>query len=333
MLPPDRDDRTPRGAAAPFGPTSAFVSVDIDPIDTHLAGYGFTAPPCDAVYRIAVPRLLDLLDRVDLRATLFVVARDAQSQAPLWREALRRGHEVASHSITHPIPFADLPAAELTRQLVESRQRLEDATGGPVLGFRAPGWDVGRGTLDAIAAAGYRYDASILPTPALLAGAAMRFVLSGGRMRPHGLGRSLRAAWSRRRPYRLRGGADLWVFPIAVSPLLRLPFTHTLWYVAPRALCLRTYRAMRRAGTPLSYMLHAADLLSVQRDGVDERMARHPGMQLPLDDKLALLEERLRAIAADFRVATYADCFRPGAPDAVSGPLNGRPAITETGTG
>jgi hypothetical protein len=323
-----QDGTVPTHPAWPAAAPRAFVSVDIDPIDTHVAGYGFTAPPCDLVYRIAVPRLLDLLDHVGLRATLFVVARDAQSQATLWREALQRGHEIASHSITHPLPFADLAAAELRREVVESRQRLEDATGVPVLGFRAPGWDIDRAALDAVVAAGYRYDASILPTPALLAGAAVRFVLSGGRMRPHGVGRSLRAAWSRRRPYRLRG-SDLWVFPIAVSPLVRLPFTHTLWYVAPRALCLRIHRAMRRGDAPLSYMLHAVDLLSLERDGVDTRMARHPGMQLPLEDKLALLAERLRAIADDFRVTTYADCVLA---DTVNGGMGPRLAIDETGT-
>ena len=286
--------------------TQAFVSVDIDPIDTHLAGYGFSAPICDIVYRTAVPRLLDLLDRVRMRATLFVVARDAERHAPLWREVLRRGHEIGSHSVTHPIPFADLPEAELNAQLVDSRRRLEDATDSPVLGFRAPGWDVGPGTLDAIAAAGYRYDASILPTPALLAGAGLRFALSGGRMRPHGLGRSLRAAWSRRRPYQRPAAGGLWVFPIAVSPVLRLPFTHTLWYVAPRLVCLRTYRAIRRSATPFSYMLHPVDLLGLREDGIDARMARHPGMNLPLAAKLDLLEERLRAISSDFHVTTYA---------------------------
>ena len=314
----------PPNARLQAGQPTAYISIDIDPIDTHLEGYGFAGnPPCDAVYRIAVPRLLDLLDRVHVRATFFVVARDAAPQAALWREVLRRGHEVASHSVTHPIPFADLPAAELNRQLVESRQRLEDATGGPILGFRAPGWDAGRRTLDAIATAGYCYDASILPTPALLAGAALRFVLSGGRMRPHGLGRSLRAAYSSRRPYQMRGAGGLWVFPIAVSPVLRLPFTHTLWYMAPRAVCLRTYRAMCRPGVPLSYMLHAADTLTLQ-DGIDERMGRHPGMQLPLDKKLGLLEDRLNAIAGDFHVTTYAEQLRPAAAlgqngDAVAG--------------
>jgi hypothetical protein len=258
-----------------------------------------------------VPRFLDLMDRLKLRATLFVVARDAGAQAALWQEAQRRGHEIASHSMSHPIPFASLPAGDLTRELCDSRRRLEDSVGHPVLGFRAPGWDVGRATLAAIADAGYRYDASVLPTPALLAGAALRFALSGGRMRPHGMGRSLRAAFSQRQPHRLQAGG-LYEFPVAVSPLLRLPFTHTLWYVAPRALCEWSYRSLRRSRVPLSYMLHAVDFLGLERDGVDPRMSRHPGMQLALERKLALLEERLSIIAADYTVRPYRDLFADG---------------------
>lgn len=291
-------------------PPPAFVSVDVDPIDTHLAGYGITAPPCDLVYRVAVPRFLDLLDRVGVRATLFVVARDAEPQAGLWRAARARGHEIASHSLSHPIPFASLPADRLATELDESRRRLEDAVGTAVLGFRAPGWDVGQPTLRAIAAAGYRYDASTLPSPALLIGALARFALSAGRMRPDGIGRSLRTGLRRRWPHRVRGAGGLHEFPVAVSPLLRLPFTHTLWYVAPHVFCERAARALRRSHTPLSYMLHAADVLDLRCDGVDPRLARHPGMRLPLADKLALVERRLAAIAREYEVKRYADLFR-----------------------
>ncbi len=299
----------------------AFVSIDIDPIDTHLAGYGVAAPPCERVYERAVPRFLALAAHVGVRATLFVVARDAYPHAALWREAVQRGHEIASHSLTHPLPFAALPDAVLAHELAESRRRLEDVSGAPVIGFRAPGWDVGRATLAAIAAAGYRYDASVLPTPALLAGAVMRWALSGGRMRPTGLGRSLRAACAPRRPHRC--GA-LREFPLAVSPLLRVPFTHTLWYVAPYALAERTYRRLRRGGAPLGYMLHAADFLDLEGDGLDARMARHPGMSLPLEQKLWLLEERLRAIAADYDVRPYREALDDA--DALDGAADSAPA-------
>jgi peptidoglycan/xylan/chitin deacetylase (PgdA/CDA1 family) len=289
----------------------AHVSVDLDPIDTHLAGYGLAAPRCDRIYEASVPRILHLLDHLGLRATLFVIARDAERQARWWRDAAGRGHEIASHSLTHPIPFASLPAAVKTRELIESRARLEDAVGRPVLGFRAPGWDVDRPTLDTVAAAGYRYDASILPSPAVLPGALLRFLLSAGRMRELSLARAARLAFTPRRPYRLANG--LWEFPVAVSPVLRLPFTHTLRYLAPAGVCRRTWRAIVRSQTPLMYQFHAVDLLDLDRDGIDPRMARHPGMTLPLERKHALLEDALRAIQASYRVRTYAEAVLSGA--------------------
>lgn len=299
-----RDD----GHGNPATP-AAHVSVDLDPVDTHLGGYGFAANPCARIYEVAVPRLLDLLDRLEIRATLFVVARDAASQAHLWREAHARGHEIASHSLTHALPFATLPPERLHRELGESRERLEAVVGVPVHGFRAPGWDVTPATIEAVARAGYRYDASVLPSPVFAAGAALRLVLSGFRARDVGVGRALRFAYGRRAPYRTGPGGGLVEFPVAVSPVLRLPLTHTLWYLAPAHVCRRAFAAARRSGVPLSYQFHAVDLLGLEEDEVDRRLVRHPGMTWPLARKVALLEDRLRAVATDYRVETYANAL------------------------
>jgi hypothetical protein len=283
----------------------AHVSVDLDTVDTHLAGYGVARDPCDRIYRTAVPRLLDLFDRVGVRATLFVVARDAESEADLWREAVRRGHEIASHSLTHPLPFTGLGGAALGREVAESRARLERAIGRPVVGFRAPGWYVDDATLAAIAGAGYRYDASVFPSPALGAHALVRKILARGAVRDASVWPALRRAFSPRRPYRVGPRGQLAEFPVAVSPVLRIPLLHTLWYAAP-ALARRTLAALCRARAPLSYQFHAADVLGLAEDGVDPRLARHPGMRLPLARKVALLEGVLGRIAATHDVATYA---------------------------
>lgn len=293
----------------------AFVSVDLDTVDTHLAGYGIVREPCDRIYRTAVPRLLDLFDRVGVRATLFVVARDAESEAPLWREAVRRGHEIASHSLTHPLPFTSLGPAELGREVAESRARLERAIGGPVLGFRAPGWYVDDATLAAVAAAGYRYDASVFPSPALGLHALVRKILARGAVRDASVWPALRRALSPRRPYRAGPDGALAEFPVAVTPVLRIPLLHTLWYAAP-ALARRTLAAVCRSGAALSYQFHAADILGLGEDGVDPRLARHPGMRLTLDHKVRLLEGVLRRIVASHEVTTYAAAATagPGAP-------------------
>lgn len=283
----------------------AYVSVDLDTVDTHLAGYGITRPACDRVYRASVPRILDLLDEVGIRATLFVIARDAEPERALWREAARRGHEIASHSVTHPLPFATLPPPRMAAELCESRRRLAEVVGEPVVGFRAPGWDADRETLRQVAAAGYRYDASVFPTPALLPGAVLRFLLSRGAARELPKLRAIRMAFAPRRPHRPLGDADLWEFPVAVSPVLRLPLVHTLWYLLPAAVCRGVYRSVRRSGTPLSYQFHAADLLDLQGDRVDPRLARHPGMTVPLERKHELLRAILARIAAEYDVVPY----------------------------
>jgi hypothetical protein len=294
----------------------AYVSVDLDTVDTHLAGYGIARPACDRVYRTSVPRILDLLDEVGVRATLFVIARDAEAEGALWRDAVRRGHEIASHSITHPLPFATLPAATLADELRTSRARLADVTGEAVVGFRAPGWDVAPDTLRAVADAGYHYDASVFPTPALLPGTLLRWALSRGAARELPALRTLRMSFGPRRPYQPLPDAPLWEFPVAVSPVIRLPLVHTLWYLLPAAVCRRVFRSVRRSRAPLSYQFHAADLLDLHGDGVDPRLGRHPGMSVPLARKRELLRSMLADIAAEYEVVPYRDALPGVAPAA-----------------
>jgi hypothetical protein len=119
-------------------------------------------------------------------------------------------------------------------------------------------------------------------------------------------------AFSPRRPHRTVDGGRLTEFPVAVSPVLRVPVLHTLWYLAP-ALARRTLAAVRRSRAPLSYQFHAADILGLVEDGVDPGMARHPGMRLPLARKEALLADVLGQVSASYDVRTYAEAAADGA--------------------
>lgn len=49
---------------------------------------------------------------------------------------------------------------ELQRDLSDSKKRLEDTIGGPVVGFRAPSFGIDHDILEAVSACGYRYDSS-----------------------------------------------------------------------------------------------------------------------------------------------------------------------------
>lgn len=298
------------------GKPVAHISVDLDPVDTHLQGYGFESEDrCDLIYRTAVPRLLDLFSELDVRVTLFVVARDALPQRELWREAVARGHEVASHSWTHPVPFRGLDDTALCHEVEASREALSHATGEDVVGFRAPAWDVDDRVLLALEKAGYRYDSSIFPTPVLLASRLMAWLRGSGKKKDvlsmQVLGHALASVEPH--PIEVCGGR-LTEVPISVTPLLRLPYYHTFSYFVPPWLYELEYRSIVRARIPMSYELHAADLLDLDGDGVDRRMARHPGMNLPVTVKRRRLREILGAIAQDFRVVPIRESLHGAAP-------------------
>lgn len=94
-----------------------------------------------------------------LRATFFVLGWVAERLPSLVREISLRGHEVASHGCHHHL-CNESSAAELRKDLLESRSILEDITGRAVLGYRAPSFSVNNDVLRIIEECGYLYDSS-----------------------------------------------------------------------------------------------------------------------------------------------------------------------------
>jgi len=119
----------------------------------------------DPVFESGLETCLDMLGQYAVRATLFVIADSLEDPAKrrLLDEAVRRGHEVASHSMTHPL-LVPLKTEEKRREIADSRKKIEDALGVPVRGFRAPGYSIDRESLEMLAESGYGYDSSVFPT-------------------------------------------------------------------------------------------------------------------------------------------------------------------------
>lgn len=109
-----------------------------------------------------LPRLLDALAERSVRATLFVVGEVARARPAAIRDAARRGHVVASHAMTHTALSRCSPAAQRA-ELADSRAAIEDVTGAPCDGFRAPYFDLPRGLGPVLEATGYRWSSSKAP--------------------------------------------------------------------------------------------------------------------------------------------------------------------------
>jgi polysaccharide deacetylase family protein (PEP-CTERM system associated) len=110
-------------------------------------------------------RLLDLLDTIKTtdpispKATFFILGWIAKKTPNLVKEIYGRGHEVASHGYSHMM-CDQLHENDLKKDLVHSKNLLEDITGGGVKGYRAPNFSINDQALKAIRAAGYKYDSS-----------------------------------------------------------------------------------------------------------------------------------------------------------------------------
>ena len=94
-----------------------------------------------------------------LRATFFVLGWLAERLPALVREIHDRGHEVASHGYNHNL-CNELSHEDLKQDLTKSKKLLEDITGEPVLGYRAPNFSISDDTLKIIQDCGYLYDSS-----------------------------------------------------------------------------------------------------------------------------------------------------------------------------
>ncbi|MBX9626526.1 MAG: polysaccharide deacetylase family protein [Gemmataceae bacterium] len=114
---------------------------------------------------VCTRRLLDDLAEAGVRATFFVVGDITRTRPQLIRAIRAAGHEVGSHSWDHR-RIHRLTPAEFREDLRRSKDALEQVTGGPVYGFRAPTFSLVRQTgwaVDALAECGFVYDSSVFP--------------------------------------------------------------------------------------------------------------------------------------------------------------------------
>jgi polysaccharide deacetylase family protein (PEP-CTERM system associated) len=110
-------------------------------------------------------RLLALFDEAGVKATFFVLGWVAERFPALVRRIADAAHEVASHGYEHRLVYDQTPRA-FRADVGRAKRLLEDLTGTPVLGFRAPSYSITPRSLwaiDILIEEGHVYDTSIFP--------------------------------------------------------------------------------------------------------------------------------------------------------------------------
>ena len=112
-----------------------------------------------------IPLLLDALRRHGAHGTFFTLGWVAEHSPAIVRQIAAEGHEVASHGFAHRRVVTMTPS-EFREDVRSSKRALEDLTGAPVVGFRAPNFSILPGcewAFDILLEEGYRYDSSMFP--------------------------------------------------------------------------------------------------------------------------------------------------------------------------
>jgi len=110
-------------------------------------------------------RVLVFLENIGVKGTFFVQGMVAKQYPFLVKEIHDSGHEIQSHGFSHR-PVNKMSRNEFKWELTETSKYLEDITGSPVTGFRAPDFSIDNASFwafEVMYECGIRYDSSVFP--------------------------------------------------------------------------------------------------------------------------------------------------------------------------
>lgn len=117
---------------------------------SHLLGPNLTRLPDAAAQRREIaltiddgpdpevtPRVLDVLDAANVKASFFCIGRIAEQHPALCRAIVQRGHRVENHGFAHSNAFSLFGPGAMRRDIARAQSTLADITGETPRFFRA----------------------------------------------------------------------------------------------------------------------------------------------------------------------------------------------------
>ena len=298
----------------------ASVSLDLDNKWAYLKTQGNPAwESFPSYFDIAVPRILNVLNELNLRITFFIVGQDADlaSNRKHIRAISEEGHEIANHSFHHE-PWLHLyTPEELDQELERTEKLLFEITGHRPAGFRGPGFSLSNETLKCLIRRGYAYDASTFPTFLGPVARAYYFMKTGlsrkEKSERKALFGRLRDGFQSNHPFlwRAADGESLVEIPVTTFPVFKLPIHLSyLVFLSKYSMWLAKFyfgmaiRWARIMGVAPSLLLHPTDFLGAEDEN---EMAFFPGMDLNANHKIDLVKNVLLALSTQFDVVTMGE--------------------------
>jgi len=296
----------------------ASLSLDLDNQWTYLKVHGDPGWETFPSYLdVLVPRVLESLERRELRITFFVVGQDAalEKNNKCLRMIGAAGHRIGNHSFSHEPWFHRYDMGQTESEISLAEEHINKVVGQRPIGFRGPGYSFSETTLEVLERRGYIYDASTLPT--YFGPLARLYYLSHSnltgrerRQRSQLFG-SFTDGFRPLSAHRWRSGKGLLEIPVTTMPVLRAPIHLSYLLFLSRLSCRMALSYFRLAlrlcdafGIAPSLLLHPLDFLGADDDvGLDF----FPAMQLSAKQKSEFLSEVLKIFCDRFSVTSLED--------------------------
>jgi hypothetical protein len=293
----------------------ASISLDLDDKWSYMKVHGDDGwEKFPSYLDIVLPITLDILDKLDIKITFFIVGQDAalEKNHKILRSIVERGHEVANHSFHHESWLKTYSKEKITKEIAIAEEAIFKATGKRTNMFRGPGFSWSNDLLEVLEERNYIFDASILPTyisPLMRRYYFWKSKLSKEEKKNRKeLFGSFKESFYPLKPFKweLDSRKKLLEIPVSTIPVFKVPFHQSyLIYIGNVSTALmKVYLRFsifmcKLTKTPPSYLLHPLDVIG--SDHAPE-LKFFPGMNVQSDKKIKIFEDALRMLKKNFEL-------------------------------
>ena len=235
--------------------------------------------------------MLEIFAARKVRVTCFFLGWVAEQFPGLVREAQSQGHEIACHGYSHGLVYEMTPA-EFLEDVSKAKHIVEDITGSPVLGYRAPCFSVTKETpwfFEKLLQAGYRFDSSVFPASRRFGGLKTSNLCPGEIDTPAG---------------------PITEFPITVATAMGRPmcfFGGGYLRLFPYSLIKKMGKQVLQEGRPIIFYLHPREI-----DPAHPRLPMNPLAHFKSYVNLSTVRSKMESILEDFTFTTFGEMMTKG---------------------
>lgn len=293
----------------------ASISLDLDDQWSYMKVHGDEGWETFPSYlEVVLPIVLDMLDKLDIKITFFIVGQDAaiEKNHKVLHSIVERGHEVGNHSFHHESWLKTYSKEKIEEEIITAEEAIFKATGQRTNSFRGPGFSWSSDLLEVLQKRHYIFDASILPT--YISPLMRRYYFWKSKLSKEEkesrkeLFGSFKEGFYPLKPFtwNFENNKTLLEIPVTTMPVFKIPF-HQSYLLYISGVSLRLMRMYLRFAifmckitkTQPSYLLHPLDLIG--NDHVPS-LAFFPGMNIKSEQKLKIFEMAIKILKQNFEL-------------------------------